>query len=192
MRWGFKTEANAIAREVRGELKLAPASPLDVSHLAEYLEIPVLRLSDLRTEAPQAVRLFLRHGEAMFSGITVFRGSRRAIVYNDAHVPGRQASDIAHELSHGLLLHPPAPAMDGSGCRIWDGDVEEEANWLSAALLVSEEATLLIVRRGWSTATAADKYGVTEKMIRFRTNVTGAQRRVQRFRARSRANSPTR
>ena len=43
----------------------------------------------------------------MFSGVTVFRGPRRTIVFNDAHAPGRQANDIGHELSHGLLLHTP-------------------------------------------------------------------------------------
>ena len=42
MRKGFKTEANAIAREVRKELGLATASPLDVWQLAEHLEIPLI------------------------------------------------------------------------------------------------------------------------------------------------------
>ena len=48
MRRGFKTEANAIAREVRSELGLDPASPLDVWRLAEHLDILVLPLSSLR------------------------------------------------------------------------------------------------------------------------------------------------
>ena len=184
MRRGFKTEANAIAREVRDELDLTPTSPLDVWSLADYLEIPVLRLSELRATAPRAVGLFLGHGEAMFSAVTVFNGPRRTIVFNDAHVSGRQASDVGHELSHGLLLHPLAPAIDGRGCRLWDRDVEDEANWLSGALLVPEEAALLIARRRWSIAEAVSKYGVTEKMIRFRLNVTGAHRRVQRAQVR--------
>ena len=107
MRRGFKTEANAIACEVRGELGLAPASPLDVWQLAEHLEIPVIPLSGLRETAPLAADLFLNDGQEMFSGVTVFHGSERTIVFNDAHVPGRQASDVGHELAHGLLLHPP-------------------------------------------------------------------------------------
>ena len=183
MRRGFKAEANALAREVRDELSLTPTSPLDVWRLADHLGIPVIPLSDLCAEAPRAAQLFLHQGEAIFSGVTVFCGSRRMIVYNDAHAPGRQANDIGHELAHGLLFHAPTPAMDGQGCRLWDSDAEDEANWLSAALLVPEEAALLIVRRGWSLARAAAEYGVTEKMIRFRTNVTGARERVQRTRA---------
>ena len=181
MRRGFKTEANRIAREVRQELSLSPTSPLDVWTLAKYLEIPVLPLSHFYEAAPEAVSLFLDEEEGVFSGVTVFSGPKRMIVFNDAHVLGRQANDIAHELSHGLLLHPPYSAFDGRGCRVWDRDTEDEANWLSGALLIPEEAALLIVRREWSVAEAATEYGVTPKMAQYRLNVTAAQTRVQRM-----------
>ena len=80
--------------------------------------------------------------------------SSRLVVYNDAHDPVRQRSDLAHELSHALLQHPPKPAIDHRGCRDWDPEMEEEANWLAGALLVSEEAALTIARRGMSPTSA--------------------------------------
>ena len=181
VRRGFKSEASAIAREVRAELSLSRNSPLNVWQLAEYLEIPVVPLSTLHSAAPEAARLFLNGGQEMFSGVTVFRGPRRTIVFNDAHAPGRQSNDVGHELSHGLLLHTPATAVDGRGCRVWDREAEAEANWLSGALLVPEEAALHIVRHGWSTQEAAERYGVTPKMIQYRVNVTAARKRVQRM-----------
>ena len=107
MRRGFKTEANAIAREVRAELSLSRTSPLDVWLLTEHLDIPAIPLSSFHRTAPQAARLFLNGAQEMFSGVTVFRGPRRTIVFNDAHALGRQANDVGHELSHGLLLHTP-------------------------------------------------------------------------------------
>ena len=182
MRWGFKTEANALVREVRAELSLSLTSPLNVWRLAEHLDIPVAPLSSFGEDAPYAVRFFLNGGQEMFSGVTVFNGTNRMIVYNDAHVKGRQANDIAHELAHGLLLHPPTVAVDGRGCRVLDNDIEAEANWLSGALLVPEEATLQIVRDGCSLHEAADKYRVTPKMVLYRINVTGARKRVERKR----------
>ena len=154
-------------------------SPLDVWRLAEYLEISVVPLSTLHSAAPEAARLFLNGGQELFSGVTVFRGPRRTIVFNDAHAPGRQANDVGHELSHGLLLHTPASAVDGRGCRVWDREAEAEANWLSGTLLVPEEAALHILRRGWSTREAAVRYGVTPKMIQYRLNVTAARKRVR-------------
>ena len=182
MRRGFKTEANAIAREVRAELSLSRTSPLNVWRLAEHLEIPVISLSSFHRAAPDATRLFLNGGQGMFSGVTVFRGPRRTVVFNDAHDPGRQSSDVAHELSHGLLLHTPTAAIDGRGCRVWARETEAEANWLSGALLIPEEAAIHIVRRGWSKRDAATMYGVTPKMIQYRINVTAAWTRVQRMR----------
>ena len=182
MRRGFKAEANAIAREVRAELSMSLISPLDVMQLAQHLDIPVVPLSSFREDAPYAVRLFLNGGQELFSGVTVFSGTNRMIVYNDAHVEGRQANDITHELAHGLLLHPPTAAVDGRGCRVLDSVVEAEANWLSGALLVPEEAALHIVRDGWSLDKAAEKFGVTPQMVRYRINMTGARKRVERMR----------
>jgi hypothetical protein len=47
-----------------------------------------------------------------------------------------------------------------------------------AALLVSDEAALHIVRSEMPTADAAKLYGVSEQLVRMRVNVTGARRRV--------------
>ena len=131
LRWGFKSEANALAREVRRELGLRPTDRLDPFQLAEHLAITVIALSALRSEAPGMVKHFSRMDLPAFSAITVFEGTTRVIVHNDFHSPGRQASNVAHELSHGLLLHPPKPALNSSGCRDWDEDKEHEANWLA-------------------------------------------------------------
>jgi len=175
LRHGFKTEANDHAREVRRELGLAPHDPLDPWRLAAHLEIPVHRLSELPDEVAHH---FLRIEVSAFSAVTVFRGRRRVIVHNDGHAVGRQASNIAHEIGHGLLLHQPSPALNVVGCRDWDAVLEEEANWLGAALLISDEAAMRIVQSGMSNREAAAAYGVSEPMARMRINVTGARKRV--------------
>lgn len=182
LRRGFKTEANDIARQIRQEQGLVLADPLDPWRLAEHLEIPVVPLTDFRRDVPAVVSHFTKVNRGEFSGVTVFRGPSRLIVFNDSHSDGRQASDLAHELAHALLQHPPGPALDGTGCRDWDQELEEEANWLAGALLVSDEAAIAVARSGMSTENAARKYGVSPKMMRFRLNVSGAQTRVKRAR----------
>jgi Zn-dependent peptidase ImmA (M78 family) len=119
-----------------------------------------------------------------FSAVTVFNGTRRKIIYNDAHAPGRCTSNIAHELSHALLLHPPTPPLDDRGCRNWNQDLEDEADWLAGVLLVTEDATLSIVRRGMTVPAAAAEFGVSTQMLQWRINATGARTRVERARAR--------
>lgn len=180
-RWGFKTEANDIAREIRGELGLGPLAPLDPRVLAERLEIPVLGLTEFIAVAPSVTYLRDVEPEA-FSAVTVFFGRRRRIVHNDTHKPERQNSNLGHELAHGLLHHPPTPALDDKGCRIWNQDIEDEATWLAGALLVTEDAALYITRRGMSRVEAAERFKVSEQMIQFRLNATGAIKRVERAR----------
>jgi len=181
LRRGFKSEANATAREIRAELGLSTAAPLDPWKLAEHLAIPVVGISTMMGDARTAVVRLTKIDPRSFSAVTVFRGySRRMIVVNDAHSRRRQASDVAHELAHCLLLHEPRPAFDDGGVRAWDEDEEDEADWLAGALLVSDEAAVAIVRRGLSIRDATRLYGVSVRMMQFRINVTGARKRVER------------
>lgn len=183
LRRGFKSEANGIALEVRRELKLRPPDPLDPFQLAEQLAIQVIPLSDFASAAPAMFRHFSRVDRSAFSAITVFADrSKRVIIHNDSHSGGRQASNVAHELSHGLLHHPPRAALDGRGCRDWDQTQEHEAQWLAGALLVPDEAAILIARQELSVVRAAKTYGVSEQMMTFRLNVTAARVRVTRAR----------
>ncbi len=181
-RRGFKSEANTIAREIREELGLRMLDPLSPQRLADHLAVPVIALSELRRTASGAVEYLLSTASDVFSAVTVFRGRRRVIVHNDAHSPGRQASNITHELAHALLLHDPTPALDDRGCRWWNQNIEDEAQWLAGALLLTEDAALSIVRRGTPIPAAAQHFGISVPMVRHRLNVTGANRRVARAR----------
>lgn len=184
LRRGFKTEANSLGGDVRRELGLNALDRLDPFQLAEYLGIPVVGLSTLRVNAPEAVDHFLRVEPEAFSATTVFAGRRRSIVFNDQHAIGRQNNSIVHETSHGLLFHEPCPAMDDLGCRRWDADIEDEATWLASVLLVPEDAALAVARGRWdSEPAAAEHFGVSDALLTWRLNMTGARRRVARARA---------
>jgi Zn-dependent peptidase ImmA (M78 family) len=185
LRRGFKTEANEHARELRAELGLAPHAPLSPWALACHLGIPLMRLSELAVIEPEAVCYLTRSAPDVFSAATLFAGYRRLIVYNDAHHPRRQAADLAHEISHGLLGHPPAPILDSIGCRQFNRVHEEEANWLGPALLISEEAALHIVEQRLTLDASISIYGVSRDVITMRIGVTGAQRRMKRRWSRS-------
>ena len=181
LRYGFKTEAHEIVRDVRRELGLKPIGPLDAWQLAVVVKIPLVPLSNFKGTAPLAYAVFHERHSSALSGVTVFvSATRRIIIYNDAHSRTRQANDIAHELAHGLLQHHPGPALDEQGCRYWDPVMEEEATWLGGALLVSEEAALAIARSGVSTEEGAHAYGVSPKLMLMRLNVTGARVRARR------------
>jgi Zn-dependent peptidase ImmA (M78 family) len=176
--YGFKTKANALARRARVSLDLATTAPLSPWQLAEKLKILVVPLSSFAAECGDAVRHFMRFDRRAFSAGTFTLAGKSLIVFNDANAADRQASDVAHELAHIILEHPFLPILDERGCRHLDRDLEDQANWLGPALLVSEEAALEIARQGWSVQRAALEYRVTEDVVRFRLNVTAAFRRV--------------
>jgi len=175
LRRGFKAEAERIAAEIRSELSLNSTSRLDPRGLAAHLGIPVLTIRDCARFADNGVSLkhLTRVDPDSFSAITVFIGSRRLIIHNEAHAPTRQANDIVHEIAHCLLEHPPSPVTDHSGCRRWDKTLEDEANWLAGALLVPREGALALSRSGMTIADIAANFGVSEQLCRWRVNQTG-------------------
>lgn len=183
-RRGFKTEAEDIALGLRAELGVAAQAPVCMRQLAEHLGIPVVALSDLANAAPGAVALFTGQEQGTFSAATVFDGTRRTIVHNDSHTAGRQASNIGHELAHGILLHEPSPAIDEFGCRYWNQQIEDEATWLAGVLLVPRAAAVSIARaeRETTVEEAAAVYGVSTEMMNWRLNVTGARKQAARAR----------
>lgn len=190
LRRGFKAEAERMTQEVRSELGLGLAEPLNPFELTKHLGIPALTLSSLDAAGPAALQQLRITDPHAFSAITVFQGSRRCIIYNDgpSYSTGWRASSMAHEASHALLLHPPTPAIDQRGCRIWDDDIEDEATWLGATLLVPGSYAVALARTGFSDGEAAEIAGVTEGLMRWRINMTGARTRATR---RARVARPT-
>lgn len=177
-RRGFKKETNAYAREFRAELGLEPHAPLCPWQLAQHLDIAVIPLSEFQNDIPEAIYCLTTQEVKSFSAVTVFDGMRRLIVHNDSHDRLRQASNLAHELSHAILLHPPTKPFNEYGCRNFNQDIEKEANWLGPALLISEEAALYIVRNRMTIDEAVEHYRASKQVIIMRINVTGAQKRT--------------
>ena len=182
---GFKAHANRLALEVREELGLTETSPLCPWSLAESLAISVIPLSSLRGESRTAaihVDYLSAQGSSSFSAITVFRGYKRLIVHNDAHAPTRQRSNLAHEIAHALLHHPPHPPFCSAGQRVFDSALEAEAGWMGPVLLVSNEAARWAVAECLTELDAARHFGVSVDLMKFRLSMSGAAHIVRRRR----------
>lgn len=160
LRWGFKSDANAYARELRAELGLAAHSPLCQWRLTEHLGYNVLPLSSyIDALGDKALYFTTPRGQKEFSAVTICTEDGPLIIHNDWHNPKRQAANLAHEAAHGILHHTPSALFDGDK-RAYDAAMEEEANWLGPALLISDEAALLIAKRQYSLEQASDRKSV--------------------------------
>jgi hypothetical protein len=182
-RRGFKAEAKRIADGVRSELDLTPFSPLDPWALADDLAVPIYPLSSYDDVAPSVCELLFGAEQSAFSAMLALVGNRFVIVHNDSHAITRQRANIAHEIAHILLFHE-GHTLDGGWRQAYNADQEDEAKWLGGILQVSDEACLAGCRKELSVEEAASELGVSEELMRWRRNASGAERRVSRERAR--------
>lgn len=180
----FKSECESLAAVVRAEIGLDTREPLDPRALAAHLGIPVHPLSSLAGNSATAAAVdYVRTvGPSVMSAMTIFPDwprRPRVIIFNDANPPQRQNSDLAHELSHGLRLHEPRHAIV-QGCRDYSRLEEDEAAWLSGCLLVPRDAALAVAMSSTPIEHAAAEYGVSNRMMSWRVNVTGAKAQATR------------
>ena len=180
LRRGFKSEAELIAGDVRSKLGLGTSKSVAPEMIADLLGIkihagddliPLEKFKELEEIQPGA-----------FSACTLQpNGNEKVIVYNPLCAESRRRSDLAHELSHILLNHDLSriERLGEFTFLSCDQTQEEEAAWLSGCLLLPRALLLAEVRRGSDAKAIAKRYRVSEKMARYRLNVTGVVRQHQ-------------
>jgi len=184
VRRGFKSEAEQIATQIRGELALDWNGRLDAFALAEHLAIPVFTIRQAAKVSPlnSFAHFFSAVDPDSFSAVTIFCGYKRFIIHNENHHPHRQSSNLAHEVSHTLLEHVPTPVADRNGERFWNSEVEAEATWLGAALLVPRPGALEMCKARHTTAQIALHFGVSRSLCEWRIRQSGIDKQAERWR----------
>ena len=176
LRRGFRKEAEEYALEFREELGLEEQEPLDPFRLADHLDIPVHALSQYPTIPDDIKRYFKGAGNSIFSATTLVDGIYNEIIHNDFQHPNRQHSNITHELAHIILCHPPKPPLLNESCRNFVPVLETEASELGFTLLVPNVAALYAIEAFTTLRDAAEYYGVSEELLRYRIRITNAKR----------------
>lgn len=175
-----------VAEEERRNLGLEANEPLDPYALAGEHGIPVYSLTELLDFdlVPEACDHFHSSKAKSWSAALVPIGSARIIVENDAHASVRRRSNIAHELGHHLLEHPFESVVLGEDHkRQFDRAMEKQALFVSAHLLISEEAARRAAYDGWDNAQVAQFFEVSEQFAQMRMSGPRviARRAAQRF-----------
>ena len=186
-RRGFKTWCENAASGFRRDLSLAQVSPLDPRVLARHLNIKVWtphEVARLGNLAERHVQQLLNHDSRSWSAVTLMLPDRRLIITNSTHAPVRQNSDIMHELAHLALDHVPA-RVDMTSKKLLILDTyntaqEDEANWLSGALLVPRDALLAVLARNSDSEQAALYFNVRNQMLTWRRQATGVNVQLSR------------
>lgn len=176
MKRGFKTKAKSLALELRAEIELGPFDPFDPWALAELYGVRVYSLSEIDC-SQQALTHFTTLGAGAFSGALIPDADGLLAVENSSHALVRRRSTLSHEMAHVTLEHQFALTMvDARGCRLADGEQEEEAAELSGELLIPFVAARACAIRGESDQAVASHFKVSLDAARWRMNATGARK----------------
>ena len=180
---GFKAWCERFSTEKRKELGVKSTEKLDPHLLAESLGIKVWVPQDVPGLSIDHIDILLQNDgktSSCWSAITLIVGSKTLVILNSSHSPGRQASDLMHELSHKILGHKPHQTeISPDGIMLlsaYEKQEEDEADWLSATLLLPRKALEFIKRSRLLDEDAARKYGVSIKMLKYRMSMTGVNR----------------
>lgn len=172
-RRGFKQDCEQIAAEVRSEMQLRLDQPIDMPALAHLLAIPVIALDQFVRYSGVEGGSEVEEIYAKVSAFTVFDRYCRTIIFNDRHPLPRHRSNLAHEISHALLMH----AARDTGLSAAEEELnEKEAHWLGGVLMLTRPQAIHVARAGLSVPMAMHHFGISQEMLRFRMNVTGAAR----------------
>lgn len=183
---GFKSWCEKYSLSKRAELGLPPHASLDAFKLAKNLGVKVWTPHDVPSLSKESLGILLRNDgktPSCWSAVTLVVNHRILVILNSSHSPARQSSDLTHELAHHIRGHKAQEvAVTPAGfmmLKSYDKIYEEEADWLSACLLLPREALVSIKRRGLDPVSAAEEYGVSLKMLSYRMARTGVARQFQ-------------
>jgi Zn-dependent peptidase ImmA (M78 family) len=183
---GFKSWAEKYAESLRKELGLAIEDPIDLKKLASFFGSKLLTPEDIPGMTELHLKQLLKVDSTGWSAVTVCVEQRSVVIHNPKHSKGRQASNIAHEIAHLILEHEPTRiVMSHDGVlvmRSFNEKQEEEANWLAWCLLLPREAIIAALKNKISVEGIAVQFGVSETLVRFRIQKTGAQIQIKRSR----------
>jgi hypothetical protein len=111
----------------------------------------------------------------------------RISILNPTHSRGRHKSTLMEEIAHAYLKHEPTKLVfnsDAVRARDFNKSLETEAFGVGAAALLPWNTFFHCLDDGKTRAQIAEEYEVTENLVRYRIQITGA---FKLYQARQRA-----
>lgn len=184
MRRGFKAESERVAARQRHAIGVDLHDPLDPWLLAEHLGVSVVRPDEISGLSQDSLEQLVVRDRESWSAVTLQFGKSRMTIVNSSHAKTRQRSSLCHELAHILLNHEPSRIdVTGKGHLILgscEGAEEQEANWLSGALLVPRIGVMRQLKACPNHEALAEHFGVSLQLLRWRLGATGVLRHLAR------------
>ncbi|MBR2657216.1 MAG: ImmA/IrrE family metallo-endopeptidase [Loktanella sp.] len=119
-----------------------------------------------------------------WDAVTIKEGDCTVIVVNNTRPAARQANTIMHEWAHLELKHKPSRVDEFENGLLllsdYPKDLEDEANWLSGAMLAPRDGLVALRKQGLDDDQIAEAFGISKELATWRIRMTGIDRQVGR------------
>jgi Zn-dependent peptidase ImmA (M78 family) len=179
LRHGFKAEAERTAVDYRKKLDLEPHDPLPAAMLADHLQVRILTPQDIPGMTSDILGILLGEGSYNWSAAIYEREGKRYVIHNPTHSPGRQESNLMHELAHAHLMHTFSSLQTVIKnllipLRNYDKVQEAEAECLGSCLQLPQTALKYhTFARKKSAEQIAEQFNASLEMVNFRLRMSG-------------------
>ncbi len=184
MRRGFKAWCETTSAEIRSSIGLSLSESFRPELFAKDLGIEVWKPEDVPDLAPSSIEQLTVVDKDSWSAVTIRDGENTIIIVNSAHARTRQRSSLSHELAHLILDHTPDRIdLSPDGHLLlssFERENEEEADWLSATLLVPRAGLLSRYRITEDLKELAIHFEVSRKLLEWRLRTTGIRKQSRR------------
>lgn len=184
MRHGFKAWCERTSTEIRQSLDLADTFRFEPELLAHQFGVHIFDIDDLPGLDRQSIHQLTAVDPESWSAITVQVNEQRITVLNPAHSKERRRNSLTHELAHVILNHSlagvgvsPEGVLLQQSC---DPEQEEEADWLSATLLVPRDLLTVAYFQKQDASSCAALFGVSTELMSWRLRMTGVITQARR------------
>ena len=173
---------------MREHLGLGPLSPLCPWKLADHLGLHVLDIKQLPIPANDIDHL-TGAGSKAWSGFSIRHAGLIGVVLNTSHSLRRLRSTLMHEIAHIHLRHVGSRVdVNDSGILLisdFSREQEEEADWLSGALLLPRDALLEARKTNNTIDQICEEFGVSSDLCNWRLRMTAVDTQLKRRRFKS-------
>ena len=179
LRRGFKAEAERLAKDIWGGMRLTPNDRMDAIKLAKHVGC-IVRPADALVDVAKLEKLYQIQDDAFFACTFELPGDRYAIVFNPLMSDARRNSDVAHEVAHIVLGHRLSrlERLGNVAFLSCDKQQEDEAAWLSGCLLLPRFALIHDLGDRRKPDAIASNRMLSREMVDYRVRVTGVARQL--------------
>lgn len=174
------------AEALRRLLNLSPTQLLDPYALAERVGLRLVDVCVLCEQLGAEIKKsVLVTGKDGWSGGVFARplpDGTLVCILNSTHGARRTKITLMEEVAHVFLKHKPTGltrSADGLRMRDYDKGQEEDAYGIGAAALMPWTAFFRALNTGATISRLAEDYDLSEQLVRYRIQITGAYRLYQ-------------